>query len=190
MSPASAQPQPHSHPCPAWLGGLLDNPLRRLLQDPRTILAGRVRPGQRAADIGAGSGFFAVPLGQLVGPSGRVYAVDFQPEMLDQIDRKAAQHNVRNVVTGCSDGSAFTLPAPVDFILVFWTLHEVADPAQLVDAVRAALTEHGTVLFAEPKFHVPQAVFQQEAALFTAAGFRIRETPTIRASRSLLFERA
>jgi len=189
MSPERTHPHPHSRLCPWWLGGLLDNALRRLLHNPQTILGDRVKRGQRVADLGAGSGFFSLPLCELVGEAGRVYAVDLQSEMLSQIECKAARRRLRNLTTCRSGGNAFALPERVDFVLVFWMLHEVDEPGRFVESIQAALADGGTVLFSEPKFHVPQSAFLQEAARFTAAGFRIRETPTIRGSRSLLLEK-
>ena len=45
-------------------------------------------PGSRVADIGAGTGYFAVPLAHAFGPDGWVYAVDLQREMLDLLREK------------------------------------------------------------------------------------------------------
>jgi ubiquinone/menaquinone biosynthesis C-methylase UbiE len=47
-----------------------------------------VRPGMTIADIGAGTGYFAIPFGRAAGPSGRVHAVDFQSEMLEFLKGK------------------------------------------------------------------------------------------------------
>jgi ubiquinone/menaquinone biosynthesis C-methylase UbiE len=188
-------PTNESHPhvsaflCPWWLGCLLDNPLRRCLHDPHAILGRWVKPGQRAADVGAGTGFFSLPLCELVGETGKIYAVDLQPGMLRQIERKAARRHLLNLVTCQSDERSFALPERVDFILVFWMLHEVAKPDGFLQSIKASLNDGGTVLFSEPKFHVTQSTFLRETALFTAAGFRIRETVSIRASRSLLLEK-
>ena len=61
-----------SHVCPNWLIGAFDNPLRRLIQNPDRIVSGRVGPGQTAADIGCGIGYFTIPLARLVGSQGKV----------------------------------------------------------------------------------------------------------------------
>ncbi len=64
--------------CPAEHAGWLATPLRRLLQDPRRILDGLVAAGDTAIDFGCGPGFFTLPMAELVGPGGRVVAVDLQ----------------------------------------------------------------------------------------------------------------
>lgn len=176
--------------CPWWLGGLLNHSARRLLHNPKAILGGHVRPGQRVADVGAGSGFFTLPLAELVGESGRVYAVDLQQKMLQQIERHAARSHHHNLVTSQARPDFFGLPEQVDFILVFWMLHEVSNPARFVAALRTALAPGGTVLFAEPKLHVSQSCFLKETTLFTEAGFRVLGTPPIRGSRALLLGNA
>ncbi|NTU84989.1 MAG: methyltransferase domain-containing protein, partial [Chloroflexales bacterium] len=74
--------------CPAALAGGLDNRLRRWLQNPRPILEPYVHAGMTALDIGCGPGFFTLELAQLVGPSGRVIAVDLQADMLEKVRTK------------------------------------------------------------------------------------------------------
>ena len=73
----------HGRVCPSWLAFVLNNPLRKLLQNPEKILKGLVQEGQTAVDLGCGPGFFTLPLARMVGESGRVIAVDLQSKMLD-----------------------------------------------------------------------------------------------------------
>lgn len=69
--------------CPWWMTYTFDNPLRRLLHDRRRILGPFVRPGMRVADIGCGMGYFTLGLADLVGPQGKVLAVDLQKRQLE-----------------------------------------------------------------------------------------------------------
>ena len=75
--------------CPWWLGPLLANPLRRLVQDPAAILAPHVREGMTVLEPGCGMGFFSLPLARLVGPGGRVVCVDLQRKMIEGLRRRA-----------------------------------------------------------------------------------------------------
>lgn len=73
----------------ASLAHRLDDPDRLLWLLPAKVLdALAVRPGETIADVGAGTGYFSVPLAHAVGPSGKVYAVDAQPEMLVWLRQK------------------------------------------------------------------------------------------------------
>lgn len=76
---------------PWWLGYLLVSPLRRLSQNPGKVLAPYVREGMTVLEPGRGMGFFTLELARLVGPSGRVVAVDIQPRMLAGLRRRAAR---------------------------------------------------------------------------------------------------
>jgi len=77
--------------CPWWLGYLLVSPVRRLVQDPRKVLAPYVREGMTVLEPGPGMGFFTLELARLVGPSGRVVALDIQPRMLAGLSRRIAR---------------------------------------------------------------------------------------------------
>ena len=77
--------------CPWWLGYLLASPMRRLMQDPGKLLAPYVREGMTVLEPGPGMGFFTLEIARLVGPSGRVVAVDIQPRMLSSLKRRAAR---------------------------------------------------------------------------------------------------
>jgi hypothetical protein len=66
-----------SWPCPAWLVPLLENPYFEAVAGAELLLerAG-IRPGMRVLDAGCGPGRVTLPASVLVGPSGRVVAVD------------------------------------------------------------------------------------------------------------------
>ncbi len=71
----------HRHPEPAWAFSIITimhaNPLLWLFKNPTRILrAVGVAPGQVVLDVGCGPGFFAIPAAKLVGPRGKVLALD------------------------------------------------------------------------------------------------------------------
>ena len=70
-------------------------------QVPRMLASLKIRPGNVVADIGAGSGYHTIRLARLVGPDGRVKAVDIQQEMLDLI------RNARNA-RGCATSTWYS----------------------------------------------------------------------------------
>src|ERR1051325_6297489 len=82
--------RPHSV-CPWWLGYLLASPIRRLWHNPAGVLTRYVRPGMTVLEPGPGMGYFTMELARRVGESGRVIAVDLQPEMLTGLRRRAAK---------------------------------------------------------------------------------------------------
>jgi ubiquinone/menaquinone biosynthesis C-methylase UbiE len=97
-------------------------------------------PGKDVADIGAGSGWFAVRAAQRVGPSGTVYAIDINPEAIHYIDRRVKKQSLPNVKTILSTPDDPKLPkTTVDAVLLLKTYHEVADPVALLEHLRPAL---------------------------------------------------
>jgi len=90
----------------------LDSDARRAYLDPDAILgAFGVGPGTVIADIGAGTGFFAIPAAKRVGPSGRVYALDLEPKMLEDLRAKAGSDaGVDNISILRSEEERIPLP--------------------------------------------------------------------------------
>jgi ubiquinone/menaquinone biosynthesis C-methylase UbiE len=96
--------------------------------------------GKAVADVGAGSGWFAVRAAQRVGPSGTVYAVDINPEAIHYIDRRVQKESLQNVKTILSTPDDPKLPKEaVDAVLLLKTYHEVVDPVALLEHLRPAL---------------------------------------------------
>jgi hypothetical protein len=56
-----------------------------------------LKPGQRVADIGAGTGLFTLPFAEAVGPQGHVFAVDIAPAFVERIETMASEKGLRNV---------------------------------------------------------------------------------------------
>lgn len=168
-----------THTCPWWLGWLLTSPLRRLKEDPREILPPYVREGMTVLEPGAGMGFFTLELARLVGPGGRVVAVDLQERMLAGLRRRAAEAGVagRIETRRCTseDLGAGDLAGQVDFALLWYMVHEVANPRAFFEAVFATLKPGGTTLLVEPRGHVSAIAFDQSLERARAAGFEIAE---------------
>jgi ubiquinone/menaquinone biosynthesis C-methylase UbiE len=179
------------HTCPWWLGYTFDNPLRRALHDPERILSGLVRQGQAVVDIGCGLGYFSLAMARMVGPRGRVIALDLQAEMLVRARARARRRGVDGVIDfrRCAPDD-LGLSDLVDFVLAFWMLHEVRDLAGLLAQVRSVLGPTGRLLVVEPKVHVPAARFATTVAEIEQSGFATASGPPVRISRSLLCTRS
>ncbi len=180
---------PHSV-CPWWIGYLLLSPLRRWRQDPRRILEPWVGPGMTVVDVGSAMGYFTLPLAGLVGPTGRVVAVDLQARMLRALERRARRAGLSDRIEtrGCTADSLglADLAGRVDFALVFAVAHEVPDVARLMAELAAVLSPQGRALLAEPSGHVSAEDFAASIAAAEAAGFTVESQPAIARSRAVL----
>lgn len=115
-----------------------------------------VGPGAVVADLGAGSGYFTLPLARRVGPGGTVYAVDVQPEMLEILRGKLAEADVDNVqlVLGAEDDPR--LPEGlVDLVLLVDVYHELEYPREVMQEVVRSLDAGGRVVLVEYRAEDP-----------------------------------
>jgi ubiquinone/menaquinone biosynthesis C-methylase UbiE len=126
---------------------MLERPEREEFQKPKEVMkALALKPGERVADVGAGSGYFTLPVAEAVGPKGTVWAVDIRQEMLDYIQKRLVEKNLHNVTLVLAPKDDPLLPAGgVDTILMVDTWHYIRDP-QYAKKLRAALAPGGRVV--------------------------------------------
>jgi ubiquinone/menaquinone biosynthesis C-methylase UbiE len=177
------------HVCPWWMAWTFDNPLRKWFQDPERILGSFVRTDMTTADIGCGMGYFSVAMAKMVGPGGRVFSVDLQKEMLEHLRRRSSRAGVTDrITTVLAEPNDIKISDQVDFVLVFWMVHEVKDIPLFFGQVAKALKPGGKVLYVEPRMHVTQKRFKEILEYAKTAGFVVIDGPTVGMSRSAVLE--
>src|SRR5438270_11265554 len=110
----------------------------------------KIPKGATVADIGAGSGFVTVKLSSRVGPTGRVYANDIQPQMLQMLKQRLVRQNITNVtlVQGTVDDPNLP-PASVDLALMIDVYHELSQPQAVLRHLREAIRPDGRLVLLE-----------------------------------------
>ena len=137
---------PHGRLFPPEDLGLLEGPDRAAWQQPEQVMdALGIADGARVADLGAGGGWFTVRLARRVGPNGRVYAEDIQPQMIESIDLRVSREGLANVDTVLGAPNDPKLPADLDAVLIVETYPEMTDPVTLLGHVAASLRPNGRV---------------------------------------------
>jgi len=175
------------HVCPWWLCFTFDNPLRKLIHNPEAILSPFIKPGNNVIDVGAGMGYFSIPMAKCVGPEGHVTAIDIQPQMLSALTRRAQRCGVaERITTHLASPGSLGQHSKADFILAFWMVHEVSDQREFLKEIYNLLKPDGLFLMVEPVIHVPKRNFLQTLETANDIGFHIKENPKIRISRSAL----
>ena len=135
----------------------LVRPEREAEEQPEKALdALKLKPGMVVADIGAGVGYMSLRMAKRVGPSGKVYANDLQPEMLAQLRANAAKAKIDNVVTVLGDVADPKLPAnTMDLVLLVDVYHEFSQPQQMLRKIRETLKPDGRLVLLEYRAEDP-----------------------------------
>ena len=143
-APAFAQ---HARLFPPEDLGLLEGPDRDAWQRPDQVMdALQIGEGSVVADLGAGGGWFTVRLARRVGPNGRVYAEDIQPEMIGAIQRRVQREGLRNVTTVMGTAVEPRIPeGAVDAVLIVDTYHEMEQPVILLRNLARTLRPNGVI---------------------------------------------
>jgi ubiquinone/menaquinone biosynthesis C-methylase UbiE len=178
------------HVCPWWLTYTFDNPLRALIHKPDTIFSGLVKEGQVVADIGCGFGFFSLAMAEIVSTTGRVYAIDVQPQMLEKVMKRARKRGLADrIFPRLCRPDELVIDEPIDFALAFWMVHETKDQNLFFHNTYSALKKRGALLVAEPKLHVSLKALDREIRTALDCGFLLRDTPQIAVSNAVVFEK-
>jgi ubiquinone/menaquinone biosynthesis C-methylase UbiE len=109
-----------------------------------------LRTGMTVCDMGCGNGFYAIPIAKLLGPKGRVLAVDIQPEMLFLLRERMELENVDNVtpILGSVD-NPYLPEGTVDLAILVDVYHEFGFPEEMLAALRKSLKPDGRIVLVE-----------------------------------------
>jgi ubiquinone/menaquinone biosynthesis C-methylase UbiE len=108
--------------------------VRDLLRPRQKFLneVGMIKPGTHVLDYGCGPGNYTIATAELVGPSGKVYAVDIHPMAIREVQNKANKKGLRNVQTILTDCKTELDDASIDVVLLFYVLHDFKNPDLII----------------------------------------------------------
>lgn len=124
---------------------------RELEENPSVVLEQLgLKPGMSVCDLGCGNGFYTLLMAQKVGPTGKVYAVDIQPEMLQLLSRRAAEAKIEQIDMIHSTVKDAKLPeGKVDLLLLVDVYHEFSHPEEMLASIRKSLSPEGVIALVE-----------------------------------------
>jgi ubiquinone/menaquinone biosynthesis C-methylase UbiE len=164
----------------------LVRPERKAEEAPDTALdAIVIARGATVADIGAGAGYFSWRLAERVGPAGKVYANDIQPEMLALLRKNIEARHLTNVEAVLGTDVDPKLPAGVmDLVLMVDVYHELAEPEKMLRKMRESLKPGGRLVLLEYRKEDPNVPIRPEHKMSVAEaraevepeGFRFEKT--------------
>ena len=115
-------------------------------QPDRVIQALEIKPGDKVADLGSGSGYFTLRLARAVGTNGKVYAVDVDNDINALVASKAVEAKLGNIETILAEPNDAKLPAAsVDLVITVNTFHHFDNHVRYFTALKAALRPGGRV---------------------------------------------
>jgi ubiquinone/menaquinone biosynthesis C-methylase UbiE len=156
---------------------------RRKWQNPETILEDiGLRKGLIFIDVGSGSGFFSIPAARVVGPEGKIYALDRDEQAISLLKKRATAENLNNIRAEAGTAEDFLFcEGCADIVFFGIVLHDFKDPAKALANANRMLKPTGRVVDLDWKKE-PMDVgpplrirFSEEQArrLIEKAGFRI-----------------
>ena len=122
-----------------------DDPARDAWQMPDKVIAAlNLKPGQKVADVGAGTGYFSVRLA-MAAAKPQVFAVDLEPKMVEHLTKRAASERLPNMRGVLASTTRPNLPEPVDIVLIVDTYHHIGGRVAYFSALKSRLVPGGRV---------------------------------------------
>lgn len=161
---------------------IFDDPHRDEWQKPDEVVrALKLAPDAAVADIGAGTGYFAVRLARAV-PKGQVYGVDAESDMVDYLSDRAQREDLPNLTAVLAKPDDPAIPRPVDVILLVDTYHHIPDREKYFSALQKWFKVGGKLAIIDFKPESPVGPSVRSRILegrvkqeMTAAGYRLIE---------------
>ena len=124
--------------------------LRDLFLPRKNILQEvEIKPGFYVLDYGCGPGGYIEATAQLVGDSGRIYALDVHPLAVRRVEDIASQKEITNIETICSDCKTGLPDSNIDVVLLYDTFHLLSDPDNLLHELHRVLKPNGILSFSD-----------------------------------------
>jgi len=103
------------------IASVMESPLRRKFFDPvKTLMGGGIRLGQKVLEVGCGTGFFTIPMAELVGDEGFVHAIDLHPLAIEQVAKKIKDAGLTNITLIKADATKVGLASDsIDLVFLF-----------------------------------------------------------------------
>ena len=102
-----------------------------------------LKEGQTVLDFGCGPGSYAIPAAQMVGPWGKVYALDIHPLAVRSVEKKAKKEGLINITTVLSDKDTGLQDQSIDVALAYDMIHMVKDKRALAKGLYRVLKPNG-----------------------------------------------
>ncbi len=108
-----------------------------------------IKPGFHVLDYGCGPGSYIIPVAELVGKSGKIYALDIHPLAIHIVQDIASKNQLKNVETILSDCKTGLPDNSIDVVLLYDTFHALSDHDGVLEELRRVLNPDGILSFSD-----------------------------------------
>jgi SAM-dependent methyltransferase len=145
-----------------------DNFLIHLLRNPNRILESMgVKPGMKVLEVGCGPGFFTIPAAEMIGPSGRLVALDVNPYAVEHVRKRLEDHSIDNAeVLAANVTNAGLDDQSIDLAIFIGVPHVVGGLAPVATELKRILRPTGRIAF-----HTGRLSVARLAARLSPVGF-------------------
>lgn len=108
-----------------------------------------IKPGFHVLDYGCGPGGYIIPLAELVGKSGKIYALDIHPLAIQKVQSIVSKRQMANVETIRSNRETGLPDKSLDVVLLYDTFHDLSDPNRVLEELHRVLKPNGILSFSD-----------------------------------------
>jgi ubiquinone/menaquinone biosynthesis C-methylase UbiE len=124
--------------------------VRDIFMSPESVLKEvDIKPGFSILDYGCGPGSYSIAAAEIVGPSGKVYALDIHPQSAEKIRNVASKKGLKNIETICSNCSTGLPEESVDVVILYDIFHMLSDPDEVLKELHRVLKADGILSFSD-----------------------------------------
>jgi len=116
------------------------SPLKKLIE-------AEIKPGWQILDFGCGPGSYSIAAAELVGETGKVYAVDIHPLALKTVQKRASKKGLKNIETILTDWQTGLENRCIDLILMYDVFHGLKNPDRILEELHRILKEESILCF-------------------------------------------
>jgi ubiquinone/menaquinone biosynthesis C-methylase UbiE len=147
--------------------------LRDIFSPPHRMLGqlDDIRPGAHVLDFGCGPGSYSIATADLVGPSGKVYAVDIHPLAVQGVQKKAIEKGIPNIETLVTDCKLEIPDASIDVVLLVYVLHDFKDPGSILSELGRVLKPDGILVVKDQNLDNDKVI-----SIVTSRSFKLSKT--------------
>jgi len=108
-----------------------------------------IKPGFHVLDYGCGPGSYIITAAELVGKSGKIYALDVHPLAIQRVQNIASKKQLSNVKTIFSDCKTGLSDNSVDVVLLYDAFHDLSEPKRVLEELHRVLKPNGILSFSD-----------------------------------------